>query len=30
MGDFNSNPDSDPIKIFKNNLQDALEISSTN
>ena len=29
MGDFNSNPDSDPIKIFKNNLQDALEISST-
>ena len=29
MGDFNSNPDSDPIKIFKNNLEDALEISST-
>ena len=29
MGDFNSNPDSDPIKVFKNNLQDALEISST-
>ena len=29
MGDFNSNPDSDPIKIFKNSLQDALEISST-
>ena len=29
MGDFNSNPDSVPIKIFKNNLQDALEISST-
>ena len=30
MGDFNSNSKSDPIKIFKNNLQDALEISSTN
>ena len=29
MGDFNSNPDSDPIKVLKNNLQDALEISST-
>ena len=29
MGDFNSNPDSDPIKILKNSLQDALEISST-
>ena len=29
MGDFNSNSDSDPIKIFKNELQDALEISST-
>ena len=29
MGDFNSNPKSDPIKIFKNELQDALEISKT-
>ena len=29
MGDFNSSPKSDPIKIFKNDLQDALEISPT-
>jgi len=29
MGDFNSNPESAPIKIFKNELQDALEISTT-
>ena len=29
MGDFNTNPNSDPIKILKNELQDALEISST-
>ena len=30
MGDFNSNPESGPIKILKNDLQDALEISLTN
>ena len=29
MGDFNSSPKSDPVKIFKNDLQDALEISPT-
>ena len=29
MGDFNSNPGSEPIKIFKNDLEDALEISLT-